>query len=484
MLDVFTGAQIKVGSLILISSVSHLAAVGTAAYAESLVRASKFLLTGFSDKVTVRPGIPVLLGGAGDSSLVRSLMELEDWANSLPSKEQCFPEARSAYKLSLENGGVGKAVQAEKIVLQLPISLSTFEKKTVVSGPRLMLYNQIKAFDTFTEKLIIEALVAELNNKHGTDLATNLDFSRSAESATVDPEADPAVILVGNSHANYLATALAAAGYKSVVVEMRPWRPNSVTVKETKLELDVKLASTPNVVAVIFWCLDHAAFYSITEDSILPAVRDTGGHYHIHGALITAPSEMFTGSVKACSPLFSTPTTAKKILLSPLPRYWQNRCCEDTDHVSNLDDLDYENSLFTGLDGLRRIIKDTLFLNNIRDVAIYNTSQLCVSLEGSRTTSTDIRMALAIMWGEDAVHPSRDCYTSLAEHLRTTINQAAQPTATSSTASERPLKRPRWLETEATNTVTPRDPSRGRGRGGRGRGGRGLRRPRGFRRGY
>jgi hypothetical protein len=131
--------------------------------------------------------------------------------------------------------------------------------------------------------------------------------------------------------------------------------------------------------------------------------------------------------------------------------------------VSNLDDLDYENSLFTGLDGLRRIIKDTLFLNNIRDMSIYNTSQLCVSLEGSRTTSTDIREALAIMWGDDAVHPSHDCYMSLAEHLHTTIGQAAQPTTASSTASEQPLKHPRWLEAEATNTVSPRDPSRGRG---------------------
>jgi hypothetical protein len=87
-----------------------------------------------------------------------------------------------------------------------------------------MLYNQIKAFDTFTEKLIIEALVTELNKKHGTDLATSLDFTRCADKATMDPDADPAVILVGNSHTNYLATALAAAGYKSVVVEMRPWR--------------------------------------------------------------------------------------------------------------------------------------------------------------------------------------------------------------------------------------------------------------------
>jgi hypothetical protein len=131
-------------------------------------------------------------------------------------------------------------------------------------------------------------------------------------------------------------------------------------------------------VAIIYWCLDHAAFYSITEDSILPAVRDTGGHYHIHGSLITAPTEMFTTSVKNCIPLFSVNTPAKKVLLSPLPRYWHGRCCDDTDHVANLDEPGFENSLFAGLDGLRRVMKDTIFLNNARDVTIFNTTQ-CAS---------------------------------------------------------------------------------------------------------
>jgi hypothetical protein len=154
--------------------------------------------------------------------------------------------------------------------------------------------------------------------------------------------------------------------------------------------------------------------------------------------------------------------------------------------VSNLDEPDFENALFTGLDGHRRIIKDTLFLNSIRGISIFNTSQLCVSLEGSRTTSTDVREALAIMWGYNAVHPSRDCYAALADHLHTNLGQSTQPSAASSTASDRPLKQPRWLEADATNTFSPRDPTRGQGRGvfPRSRGGRGMRRPRGFRRGY
>jgi hypothetical protein len=128
---------------------------------------------------------------------------------------------------------------------------------------------------------------------------------------------EKAVIIVGSSHANYLATSLATAGFKAIVVEMRPWRPNSMTVEEARSELAQKIQNTPNLVAIIFWCLDSAAFYLQTEDSILPPVRDVSGQFHIHGSLITAPSEMFSKSIKQCIPLFNISTTAKKIILSP-----------------------------------------------------------------------------------------------------------------------------------------------------------------------
>jgi hypothetical protein len=154
--------------------------------------------------------------------------------------------------------------------------------------------------------------------------------------------------------------------------------------------------------------------------------------------------------VKACAPLFSLSSPAKKLVLSPLPRYWHNLCCEDTDHVSNLDDADYESNLFNGLEGLRWSIKDTHFMSSVKDMTIYNTSQLCVTLDGARSTSTDVREALAIMWGDDPVpgtywkHPL--CSTP---------------------PEEGPLSAPAgWRPTRAdcSSTIAPRDYSCGRGR--------------------
>jgi hypothetical protein len=339
-----------------------------------------------------------------------------------------------------------------------------------MSGPPLKIFKEVKAFDIEAEKMIIDALVAELNSKYGANLSTNICYARGDADEAAAADAEPAVILVGGSHASYLATALAECGYKAAVVEMRPWRPNSMTVEETRLELEAKMATMKNVQAIIYWCLDNAAYYSVSEDSILPAVRDISGKYHIHGSLITAPAEMFSRSVKACTPLLRLPTTAKKIVLSPLPRYWRTRCCSEDDHVSNLDEPDYETTLFSGLDGLRRSIKDILHTSGIKDVKIYNSGQLCVTLDGSRSTSTDIPEALAIMWGDDPVHPARDCYRALAEHLHASLHLQQHETS-SSAASERPLKRPRWLEAESSTTIAPRDPTGGRGRGFGNRGG-------------
>jgi hypothetical protein len=114
--------------------------------------------------------------------------------------------------------------------------------------------------------------------QYGTNLATDISYDRG--SVAEPPDAEPTVILVGNSNANYLATALAAAGYQAAVVEMRPWWPNSMTVNETKLELEAKLASTRNIQAVISgaWTMPPSTLLQTTASSqpcVTPVVLTT-----------------------------------------------------------------------------------------------------------------------------------------------------------------------------------------------------------------
>jgi hypothetical protein len=51
--------------MILLSLVSQLAAVGTAAYTENFVRAARAINTSMAGKVTVWAGVPILASGGG-----------------------------------------------------------------------------------------------------------------------------------------------------------------------------------------------------------------------------------------------------------------------------------------------------------------------------------------------------------------------------------------------------------------------------------
>ena len=100
----------------------------------------------------------------------------------------------------------------------------------------------------------------------------------------------------------------------------------------------------------------------------------------------------------------------KKILLSPLQRFWRNRCCPDKDHISNCEEEDYEENLFKGLDVLRRSCKDFLFMRGVVEVKVANTAQLLCGAEPGRTTTSDHIAELASKWGPDPVHPDMQCF--------------------------------------------------------------------------
>jgi hypothetical protein len=372
----------------------------------------------------------------------------------------------------------------DNFVMQLPVSLNSFEKKTVASKGWGNIFSKIRPFSEADEKLIIDSLLAEIHAKFAISISKTVSYDRLVpEAATGD--AVEAIILVGASHARNLSPHLSALGFHVEYVEMPSWKPNSLTVTTALADLERLLRDTPHVAAVVYTCLDGAAFCAMTDDSIIPISRDSSGAYHVYGQLVGAPPDMFTKAVKTCVPLFSCSPSTKKFILSPLPRYWQERCCTDDDHVSNLGDPSFEDTIFSCIDSQRRIIKDVLHTSGVRSCTTLNFGQLCTTEPGSKVTNDDIKNALAVMWSSDPVHPSEDAYATVAINLNALLMPANPlPSPQQSPASERPQKRPKWLQDDSCGTVTPRGGGnfgrglpRGRGgprgrfwaRGGRGR---------------
>ena len=98
------------------------------------------------------------------------------------------------------------------------------------------------------------------------------------------------------------------------------------------------------------------------------------------------------------------------IVMSPLPRYLHTRCCEEEDHISNLDDVDYKSNLEEAVLSCRRNLKDFAFRQGVRSVrTMFPWSQL-------KKIEDDL-------WPSDPVHMCDRGYTALADLVLSAVQQ-------------------------------------------------------------
>ena len=96
--------------------------------------------------------------------------------------------------------------------------------------------------------------------------------------------------------------------------------------------------------------------------------------------------------------------------MSPLPRYLHTRCCEEEDHISNLDDVDYKSNLEDAVLSCRRNLKDFAFRQGVRSVrTMFPWSQL-------KKIEDDL-------WPSDPVHMCDRGYTALANQVLSAVQQ-------------------------------------------------------------
>ena len=90
LVSTFRGWVIPAGSIILIGSASHLARVGTAAYAEDFLLASNTIRNCLGNQIYVRPAPVILLGGCSDPPTIRAIVEIAAWFEKCFHKKEGF----------------------------------------------------------------------------------------------------------------------------------------------------------------------------------------------------------------------------------------------------------------------------------------------------------------------------------------------------------------------------------------------------------
>ena len=109
-------------------------------------------------------------------------------------------------------------------------------------------------------------------------------------------------------------------------------------------------------------------------------------------------------------PVFDEASSHQQILISPLPRYLRDRCCNDIDHVANLEEEDYAANLEESIQSCRKNLKDFAFRQGIRNLRV-----IC--------PWTNLRKMTINLWPVDPVHMCEEGFSALAEQVITTAKQ-------------------------------------------------------------
>jgi hypothetical protein len=207
--DIFTGTSLPVGSVVLLSSASHLASVGTAGYAEDVARCSKYLLQAFSNNIHVKHGVFTLLNGTESPELIRSIAEIDGWLSHLHGMDSFPINARKACNLAIKNAGSGTQTDY-CLKLRFPTSLNTYEKTTLISSGWGDLPCTVAQLSPPQEKDIIDALLSDLNGVFSFTFGTDVSVIRDVRAGA--RRTGRKIVVVGASLAERLHEAVSELG--------------------------------------------------------------------------------------------------------------------------------------------------------------------------------------------------------------------------------------------------------------------------------
>ena len=178
--DILRKGQLHVpaGSAVLIGSASHLLDVSLAAYADEFSAVCHRLQSLHSGCVYTIPCPMLPMDGTSNPTMIRSIVELYSWLNSIMTNSICFCSATMKAALEILQRNQTDCVAAPGCRMLLPVSLTgtTSNKKWESGGTSLPC--SLEPISSETEAAVLHSLILELNNKLGLKLDPLPDLSR------------------------------------------------------------------------------------------------------------------------------------------------------------------------------------------------------------------------------------------------------------------------------------------------------------------
>jgi hypothetical protein len=453
------GLSIASGSIIMLFSATNLAAVGTAAYCQDMVRAVAILRRGLGEQVLITPLPHLFMGGCDDAAAVRAAIDVGMWATRFFGGERLVLKKTfvAANDILAETGEEGfRTAPAARIRLPHNGGGGGGDLERIwLSDGKVALPVKVKPVTVELEQKYYTTLVTELRTGLAINVDPAADFERAVPESSDGAAAASGVssgassggtgggdeathkLIVGGSNAKRLCEALQEAGIEAELLHL----PNLRIIRGAGELVAEKLrdeVGRKKPAAIILQFLDNSIFEALTVEGSRIPPRKCDGKYHLDGDIAVAEKGTVVGMLRICRPIFNATAGIKTVMIGALPRYISAGCCQDPEHMANRVAPGFFANMKKDLAALNRTVKEFLHHDGYDNIRAMDPWVGLKNLEPDQ------------LWGTDPIHIRRNQMEHLVRGINISLEKLAPKKRREQAAGERTAKRIR-LDGEAAS---------------------------------
>jgi hypothetical protein len=360
------------GSVILFGSTAYLSVISAEHYAREWAKNRNWLLERLGE-ILILPGIPLSSSGISERCVIRGILDVAAWFDSLPDPElKLLRNTRKGWEdtyLGKVRRGAGWADY--RLNLVMPVSLNQ-EAGSIpsTSGDWGERPTEIVALNEAGERYWISKIVLELNREVGLGLATAWSVGRTMSAVRRQAESVQMgrVFAIGASNAGYTAAALESKGVRTVSASVPGWRITRDNVEEVLSTVQKEYREGD---ILLIQCLENSIFFMLNTETgcmELPERGESDGIFHVTGKITVSKDMQLDALLERLEPLLVWNQDGLKVLLYPIVRFLHD-CCVNHQRSAQ-QRKDDGGRMLKELYQLRRAVKSWLIQKKIRNVIL------------------------------------------------------------------------------------------------------------------
>ena len=253
------------------------------------------------------------------------------------------------------------------IPLRLPASMIGKEKAAFVGLGWSKMATTLAASSIDTEKEFLKVILDELNSEFALQLDTEPVLDRLVD--TPEVSTSQTVIFAGVSHALRIAEAARSTYPEVVDLCIGGWKLNTESAAELAHDISGVLEDSEDTsFTTVLHLFNNSIFKGLLDGDLTEQFKQNGS-YHIKGEMQLINSAELKHLFKTALPILRACSGANIILLGPLPCYINNKCCEDTSHITNFGTPDYIGTIANSIREMGKQLRNMTHIRRLKNTS-------------------------------------------------------------------------------------------------------------------